>query len=37
MVDFKWKNGSDFYVDHTEDERMVLTARNKLGMRDKLT
>ena len=37
LIDFKWNKGSSSYVNHEDDERMVLTARNKHGVRDKLT
>ena len=37
LVDFEWNNGTFNYVDHTNDNNMLLTARNHHGHRDKLT
>jgi hypothetical protein len=37
MIDFKWDKGISSYVDHTENTNMILTARNKDGIRDTLT
>ena len=37
LVDFKWKNGEYSYVNHIDNEKFVLTAQNKHGVRDNLT